>query len=174
MNIFKKNFCLTQISKNGQGKMSPRKQKITTCEKSDCVTLKVGYVMEVDLSSHDCDKLPGLDGSLSARLRMATDANGQGRGFHFARYRWSTQAGDVIVGRMRGITNAGTHRECEKCDKQGHLEGVLNGKVIEGEHKGCRVRASYVIDYDSGVEPQDSANRMAIEGVLLCPCKDEK
>ncbi len=174
MAFFKRNVCLTPLSKNGQGKMAVRKQNRTKCERLECVTLKVGYVMDIDLVSHDCDKLPGLDGRLSARLRMATDNDGQGRGFHFAKYQWTTQAGDVIVGRMRGITNAATHRECERCDKRGHLEGVLGGKIIEGKHKGCRVRASYVLDYDPGVEGQDSGNRMALEGVMVCPCKDKQ
>ena len=135
--------------------------------------LKVSYQLKLKLSSHDCDKLPGLNGRLSARLRMATDNDGHGRGFHFAKYRWETQSGHVIEGRMRGITNAGTHRDCERCDRRGHMSGVLGGKIVEGEHKGCRVRASYVINYDPGVKGQDTAVTAAVEGVTVCRCKDE-
>ena len=174
MEFFERKICLTQLSKNAKGELKVNKQDRQKCEKSQCITLKALYDLNLELVSHkDCDKLPGLDGRLIARLRVATDNDGHGRGFHMARYRWETRSGEVIEGRMRGITNAGSHRECEKCDVLGHMEGVLGGRIVEGKRKGCRVRASYVIEYDPGQGAQDTAVRAAFEGVMVCRCEKD-
>ena len=81
----------------------------------------------------------------------------------------------MIRGRMKGITNAGTHRKpldaCEQCDQRGHMEGRLDGKIVRGKLKGCRISASYVINYDPGAAGQDTSVIGTIEGVAICPCK---
>lgn len=129
MNFFERKICLRQLSKDAKGELNVKKQDRQKCKQSRCVTLKALYELKIKIVSHkDCDKLPGLDGRFVARLRVATDNDGNGRGFHWAKYRWETRSGEVIVGRMRGITNAGSHRKCEKCDVRGHMEGVLGGQ----------------------------------------------
>ncbi len=171
MSIFERKVCLRELSKNGKGEIKVKKQQRQRCKDSKCITLKALYALGMDVVGHKCDKLPGLDGKFQARLRVATKNDGHGRGFHIARYKWKTRSGEVIVGRMRGITNAGSHRECEKCDVRGHMEGVLNGRIIEGKRKGCRVRASYVLQYDPGQAAQNTAVQVALEGVMVCRCK---
>ncbi len=52
------------------------------------------------------------------------------------------------------------------------MEGQLEGKIVDGRHKGCRVRASYVINYDPGVQGQDTGVWGTLEGVVVCRCKD--
>ena len=174
MNFFERNFCLTPLSKDAKGELKVKKQDRSKCEKPGCETLKVAYELNLEVFTHkDCDKVPNLDGKFSARLQMATNQDGHGRGMHRGRYRWLSNNGDLIEGRMRGITNAGTHRDCEKCDRRGHMEGVLGGKIVEGKHKGCRVRASYVINYDPGTQGQDTAVSGAIEGVVVCMCEHD-
>ena len=172
MKFFDRKICLRALSKNAKGEIKVKKQKRLKCKESKCATLKALYALRMKVVSHKpCDKLPGLDGRFEARLRVATKDDGHGRGFHMAKYRWETRSGEVIVGRMRGITNASSQRDCQKCDVRGHMEGVLGGKIVEGKRKGCRVRASYVIKYDPGQAAQNTAIRVAIEGVMVCRCK---
>jgi len=64
-------------------------------------------------------------------------------------------SGIVVEGLMAGITNAGTHRkplrDCETCDSKGHMEGIISGRVTEGNRSlksECRVLGSYVIKFD--------------------------
>ena len=173
---FKDKFCLTPGSKDTKGELKVVKQKRTKCKRSRCITLKVRYRLGLRLFSHQqCDKIPDLDGSLRASLEMATQADGHGRGFHEGRFQWTSSMGN-IDGRMRGITNAGTHRrpplsDCESCNERGHMEGQLLGRFVTGSNKGCRVRASYVINYDPGVQGQDTGVWGTLEGVVVCPCK---
>jgi hypothetical protein len=51
------------------------------------------------------------------------------------------------------------------------MEGCLEAVVVEGQHKGCRVVATYAIEFDPGVAPQDTAFRGTLEGVLICDCQ---
>ena len=73
------------------------------------------------------------------------------------------------------MTNAGTHRpplmQCERCEEPGHMEGCLEAVVIEGQHKGCRLVATYAIRFDAGAAPQNTAFRGTVEGVLICDCR---
>ncbi len=176
MAIYKDRYCLTPTSKNTTGELKVVKQKRTKCRKPRCATLKVRYRLGLRLSTHQqCDKVPDLDGSLRARLDMATQTDGHGRGFHEGRFQWNSNAGN-IEGRMRGITNAGTHRlpplsDCDLCNERGHMEGQLLGRFVTGPNKGCRVRASYVINYDPGVGGQDTGVWGTLEGVVVCRCK---
>jgi hypothetical protein len=51
------------------------------------------------------------------------------------------------------------------------MEGQLEGRLVNGRYKGCRVRASYVVNYDPGVAGQDTGVWGTIEGVTVCRCK---
>ena len=178
MAFYRDRYCLVPVSKDTKGELKVRRQKRYRCKKPRCVTLKVGYRLRLTLSSHQrCDKVPRLDGAFRANLNLATQTDGHGRGFHEGRFKWASNAG-TVVGRMRGTTNAGTHRgplldNCEACNVQGHLEGQLEGRIADGRLKGCLVRASYVINYDPGLRGQDTGVWGTLEGVVVCPCKDD-
>jgi len=172
---FKDKFCLTPVSKDVKGDLKVRKQARQKCKKPRCATLKARYRLDLELVSHKpCDKVPKLDGRFRANLAMATQNDGHGRGLHRGRFRWASAFGNV-QGRMRGITNAGTHRppvgDCEPCNISGHMEGQLVGRIVSGRYKGCYIRASYVINYDPGTQAQDTGVWGTIEGVLICRCK---
>ena len=176
MAFYPDKLCLTPVSKDTKGELKVRKQKRDKCKKPLCATLKVRYRLNLKLYSHQqCDKIPRLDGTFRANLDMATQTDGHGRGFHEGLFKWASSGGNV-EGRMRGTTNAGTHRrppldDCEPCNVRGHMEGQLEGRIVNGPHKGCRVRASYVINYDPGVQGQDTGVWGTLEGVVVCPCK---
>lgn len=173
-----KESCLVPVSMDTKGELKVRKQESKTCGPG-CITLKVRYRLGLAMTSNntnECNNISDQPGELRANLNMATKNDGHGRGFHEGRFRWATSAGNV-VGRMRGITNAGTHRrppddtpidDCELCNVQGHMEGQLEGRIVDGPHKGCRVRASYVINYDPGVAGQDTGVWGTLESVFAC------
>jgi len=176
MAFYRDQFCLKPVSKDVKGELKVRRQKTYKCKKPRCATLKVGYRLALKVTSHPpCDKFRRLDGRLRAALRVATQNDGHGRGFHVGRFRWDSPAGTVI-GQMRGITNAGTHRrppldDCEPCNIRGHKEGQLIGRFVDGRYKGCRVHASYVLNYDPGQAGQNTGAWGTIEGVTICKCK---
>ena len=43
--------------------------------------------------------------------------------------------------------------------------------LVEGDYKGCRVLATYVIDFDPGIQAQNTAVIGTLEGVLICLCE---
>jgi hypothetical protein len=90
------------------------------------------------------------------------------------RFEWAG-AKSTLIGQMSGVTNAGTHRSpanpCEPCDQDGHMEGRLDAVVVDGEFQGCRVLATYVINYDTSDRAQDTAIVGTLEGVLISPCE---
>lgn len=139
MAVYQDKVCLVPVSKDTKGELKVRKEKREKCKKPPCITLKVRYRLNLKLSSHrQCDKVPRLNGSFRANLDMATQTDGHGRGFHEGRFQWAS-AGGNIEGRMRGITNAGTHRrppldDCEPCNVRGHMEGQLEGKILDDLH----------------------------------------
>jgi hypothetical protein len=51
------------------------------------------------------------------------------------------------------------------------MEGRLDAVVVEGDHKGCRVLATYVINYDTSHQAQDTAVIGTLEGVLIRRCE---
>jgi hypothetical protein len=51
------------------------------------------------------------------------------------------------------------------------MEGCLEVVVIEGQSKGCRLVATYAIEFDPAVAPQNTGFRGTLEGVLICDCK---
>lgn len=176
MALYKDKFCLVPVSKNAKGALKVRAQKKDKCRKPRCTTLKVRYRLDMKLMSHrPCDKMPGLDGKFQANLDVATRTDGRGRGVHDGTFKWASRAGD-ITGRMRGTTNAGTHRKpplgrCEPCNVKGRMQGVLDGRIVSGRYKGCRIRASYAMRYDPGRAGQNTAMVATLEGAVLCPCK---
>jgi hypothetical protein len=174
---YKEPICMKAVSKDLRGQFFVKEQEVQECKRPRCVTLKARLHFELQVRPHRrCDSVAArvLDGSIEGELVFALIENGYGRGYHLGSFRWSGAAA-TLVGRMSGVTNAGTHRDpvapCEPCDRRGHMEGRLDAVVVDGEYQRCRVLATYVIDYDTSHEAQDTAIIGTLEGVLICPCE---
>ena len=148
------------------------KQDKQGCEDPSCQTLKQGGQFEAKVVGGPCDSEPSkvLDGMLEGSFVAAyKDADTTNRGGQTGKLKWQG-AGAALVGRMRGIVNAGTHYppvgECEKCYTLNHVEGWLRAAVVEGHHQGCRVATSYTLKLDT-----EGGFVGTLEGVLICQCK---
>ncbi|HEY5882734.1 MAG TPA: hypothetical protein VIU11_27755 [Nakamurella sp.] len=136
------------------------------------LVLKLGKIQE-------CDRLPDLDGAIEVRdLVHVFDGDGNGRGMHSGDFRWQSSIG-LIMGRLAGITNAGTHREpvfkdCQRC-RDAVMEGQFQGTVCRPrspEFADCRLFGAYRLQIDPGREgllEQDV--RGTLEGLLITPCR---
>jgi hypothetical protein len=174
---YKERICMWAVSKDLKGEFVVADQEEQKCRRPGCVTLKAHLKFKVQVTPHHpCDAVASraFDGTIGGELLFAHIENGYGRGYHLGRFDWAGAA-SRLIGRMSGVTNAGTHRSpaarCEPCDRRGHMEGRLDAVVVDGDHKGCRVRATYVINYDTSHEAQDTAIIGTLEGVLICPCE---
>ncbi|MGI9451907.1 MAG: hypothetical protein ACR2QH_14895 [Geminicoccaceae bacterium] len=90
-------------------------------------------------------------------LVFAYIRGGKRRGYHIGRFEWNGQH-STAIGRMRGMINVGTHRRpvahCEECDEPGHMEGCLDAVIVKGKHKGRRVKATYMSNFDPATHPK--------------------
>jgi hypothetical protein len=170
-------ICMQQVSKDLAGEFVVEQKEQLECAEPPCVTLKGWLTFRIDVTPHRrCDAVPAFDGKIQGELVFAYINDGHGRGYHLGKFEWFGSA-STLMGRMSGVTNAGTHRApataaCEDCDPGGHMEGRLDAVVVEGEHQGCRVLATYVIDFDAGTDVQDTGLRGGtLEGVSICPCE---
>jgi hypothetical protein len=104
------------------------------------------------------------------------DGDGNGRGMHSGEFRWQSSIG-LIMGRLAGITNAGTHRppvfkECQRCH-DAVMEGQFQGVVC----RAPRIRRLSALrglpnPYRSGQRGSArSGVRGTVEGVLITPCR---
>jgi hypothetical protein len=171
---YEERICMQAVSKDLRGDFVAAEQEEQRCKKPECVTLKGLVEFNVEVKPHDpCDAVPAFDGMIKGQLVFAYIDDGQGRGYHLGRFEWTGASN--LIGRMSGVTNAGTHREpaqpCEPCDRLGHMEGRLDAVVVEGEYEGCRVLATYVIDFDANRRVQDIPVYGTLEGVSICPCE---
>jgi hypothetical protein len=170
-------ICMKRVSKDLMGQFTVVKQEMQECGEPHCMTLKGRMKFKVDLTPHPpCDAAPAFDGTIEGELLFAYIEDGHGRGYHLGKFEWAGSA-SKLMGRMSGVTNAGTHRApataaCENCDPGGHMEGRLDAVVVDGEHQRCRVLATYVMDFDPSSRVQSTGLRGGtLEGVLICPCE---
>ena len=95
-------------------------------------------------------------GSSGSDLVHVFDGDGTGRGMHSGEFRWQSSIG-LIMGRLAGITNAGTHRppvfnECQRC-RDAVMEGQFQGTVCRPrspEFSDCQVFGAYRLRIDPG------------------------
>ena len=174
---YKEKICMLPVSKNLRGEIDLSDRDLQKCRRPACETLKAVHALKLEIRTHrPCDAVAvrRLDGKLDGKLVFAFIEDGNHRGYHVARFEWSS-ASSELLGRMSGITNAGTHRDplmhCERCDDRGQMEGRLDAVVVKGDHKGCRVLASYMIDFDPSSGAISTAVEGTLEGVLICDCK---
>jgi hypothetical protein len=173
--LYNERVCMWEISKDLEGKFSVSNQEEQVCGAPPCRTIKAIVKFDIDARPHSpCDTGPSgaFDGHFEGEILFAYKQSGSDRGYHCGKFEWYGSA-SRLVGQMSGVTSAGTHRGCEPCDRRGHMEGRLDAVVIDGEHKDCRVLATYVINFDTTSSgAQDTAVEGALEGVTICPCLD--
>ncbi len=137
-------ICVHEVSKGITGRFKVERQGAAGCEDPSCRTLKQAgeFTAEIDAGPCDSEQSKALNGTLEGQF-VAAYENGEttNRGGQTGKFRW--QGVDTeVVGRMRGIVNAGTHYhpigDCEKCHSVNHVEGWLRAAVVEGTHQGCR------------------------------------
>ncbi|MDX1373723.1 MAG: hypothetical protein R3321_14715, partial [Nitrososphaeraceae archaeon] len=156
--------------------------------KLNCMVLNTSHVLKIEIRSFECDSKTGrqLDGILKARLVNKFIENGHRRGIHFGTFEWYGFHDFIILGRLDGITNSGSHHDplpkCEKCNQDSHLEGRLDGYIkfqnASDSMYGYKISAMYAIDIDWRVksEPfrQDNYGNMkgSIEGIISHFCNE--
>ena len=173
------NQCLYEISKVFKGDLYFESEIKEKCDQLDCIVLNTSHVMKVEIKSFECDSKVGrqLDGVLKARLFTKFIENGQRRGIHFATFEWYKSSDFVILGRLDGITNSGSHhhplkQECEKCNQDSHMEGKLEGYIKFqnnlGSMYGYKISAMYAMDVNWKIrsEPFRNENYGTIEGTI--------
>ena len=165
-------ICVYEVSKRIGGRFQVEQQDVRGCEEPACKTLKQGGAFEAELAAGPCDspESNALDGMLQGHFVAAyKDADTTNRGGQTGRFEWQGAASS-LVGRMRGVVNAGTHyppvNDCEKCHTVNHVEGWLRAAVTEGQYRGCRVAAMYVLELDNR-----GGFRGTLEGLLICQCR---
>lgn len=175
---YKEPICMLRVSKDWRGRFEVAESDQKPCANPQCTTVKALVNFKAEIRRHDpCDApgAGGLDGTITGLLAFSYINDGQQGGYHVGRLDWSG-ANSKLIGRMKGVTNAGTHRpplmQCERCHNPGHMEGCLEAVVVDGEHQGCRLIATYAIAFDPSVRPQDTDFRGTLEGVLICDCSD--
>ena len=91
---------------------------------------------------------------------------------------WQSSIG-LIMGRLAGITNAGTHRppvfnECQRC-RDAVMEGQFQGTVCRPrspEFADCQVFGAYRLRIDPGRDGLPAQGvRGTLEGLLITPCR---
>ena len=173
----KEPICMVPVSKDLSGRFIQKAVDKQECKSPRCSTLKALHAFELKVTSHkQCDKEPdALDGALKGKLSFAYIDTGEYRGYHTGKFEWSGSA-SRLIGRLSGVTNAGTHRDplmdCEKCEAPGHMEGRLDAVVVRGEHQGCRLLATYMVGFDQSADAADTKAQGTLEGVLICSCTD--
>jgi len=174
---YKEPVCMIGVSKDWKGAFRVAERAEKKCQDPHCLTVAGLIKFESQLQRHQpCDAAAAgsLDGSIAGLLAFNYIDNGQRRGYHIGKLQWAG-GGSKLIGKITGVTNAGTHRaplmQCERCEEPGHMEGCLEAVVIEGQHKGCRLVATYALRFDPGQDPQNTAFNGTLEGVLICDCR---
>ncbi|HEV3000632.1 MAG TPA: hypothetical protein VGW75_07825 [Solirubrobacteraceae bacterium] len=173
--------CVEPISKNLTGALDLVESALERCEKLECESLETYHRFRFEVGGHDCDSEIGrlLDGLLHGTLvHKFAEGKGTMRGVHEGS--WRLRGAVLAAGRLRGITNAGTHREpafepCQKCHHPGVMEGILYGKVRRADTSrfvGCEIRAAYRIAFEADEQGGGGDARGTLEGGLLCPCPE--
>jgi hypothetical protein len=167
--------CLTPLSKTMAGRVGRPEPERRECDDPPCLTLTTRQELELELRGFDCEDPGAAAASLLGVIRVVDlvhvfDGSGDGRGFHSGDFRWESQR-TLVLGRMSGITNAGTHHppvlDCQECRAPGFLQGRLCGSIARAEDpalRGAHVFANYVIR--AGDLAGDGLPEQRVEGTL--------
>jgi hypothetical protein len=181
MGLLDRIVCVSPVSKDLRGELVLVHSEPEECRALDCKTLETQHHLKLAVVAHDCDSEVAklLDGTLASGdlAHKFADADGTHRGVHEGTFRW-TGRGVAVVGTLRGVTNAGTHRppafdECQKCDSPGVMEGLLVGTIRRAPDRrliGCTVQAIYKLRFDAATDGGHGAVEGTLEGAIVCDC----
>ena len=165
-------ICVYEVSKVIRGEFRVEEHGTQECGEPSCKTLKQAGEARAELRPGPCDskESAALTGMLEGTFVSAyKDGDTTNRGGQTGKFKW-VGAGSELIGRMRGVVNAGTHYppvdECERCHTVNHVEGWLRAAVVEGTHRGCRVAATYALKLDT-----EGGFEGTLEGLLVCQCE---
>jgi hypothetical protein len=181
--LLDRTVCLSDVSKNLKGELKLAESEREACRRLDCITLETVHRLQLEVSSHDCDSRAGslLDGriGIGELVHKFRDGDGNNRGVHEGAFRW--RAPDLLVtGRLKGVTNVGTHRrpafdDCQTCKDRGVMEGMMLGHIVRSRHErllGCEVRAAYRLRFDPSESGGSGGVVGTLEGSIVCDCCD--
>jgi hypothetical protein len=170
--VYADKICVYEVSKVIRGRFRVAEHGAQDCDHPSCHTLKQAGDFEAELEAGPCDseQSKALSGKLEGPFVAAyKDGDTTNRGGQTGKFKWSS-GGTVLVGRLRGVINAGTHYgpigDCEKCYTLNHVEGWLRAAVVEGDHEGCRLAAMYALKLDT-----EGGFVGTLEGLLICQCE---
>jgi hypothetical protein len=181
MGLLDRIVCVSPVSKDLRGELVLIHSEPEECRPLECKTLETQHHLKLAVTAHDCDAKVAalLDGTLASGdlAHKFADADGTHRGVHEGTFRWNGR-GVAIVGTLRGVTNAGTHRppafdECQKCDNPGVMEGLLVGTIRKAPDRrliGCTVQAIYKLKFDAATDGGQGAVEGTLEGAIVCDC----
>jgi hypothetical protein len=195
--MLEQRLCVSALSKDLRGEIGDHEAERRECDDPRCVTITTRQSLRLVVTpsqppSGGCDRDPAkLEGILEVQdLVHVFDFDGETvqRGFHSGDFRWQSPPPPppappltLVLGRLSGITNAGTHREpvlrrCQGCEARGFLQGRLCGTIVRAEDpqlRGCQVFANYLLrvpELGSDGIPAQGGLLGTLEGVLVCGC----
>ena len=175
-------LCLDELSKNAEGELTRLEAEPHECPEHDCRTLTAEHLLRLSLDRHDCDSDVGVlfSGRLVSKDLTTVYAHGSGeqRGMHAGTFQWRSAAG-IVVGRLSGMTNEGTHREppfkaCQVCNERGVMEGRLCGRLVRAREPrlaDAQVFAAYRVRFDPSESGGSGAVQGTLEGVVVRTCE---
>jgi hypothetical protein len=179
--MLEQTLCVSALSKELlRGHFGAPWMESRTCDQLECSSITTMQRMRFEVVSHDCDENPTKgSGTLDVSDLVHVFGDRSRRGFHSGDFRWEAED-MIVVGRLSGVTHAGTHHrpvlDCQECESPGFLQGRLCGKVLWTDDPGRRaaqVLANYVIRAEKlehvVLAEQDGAVG-TLEGVVVRGC----
>jgi hypothetical protein len=180
--MLEQRLCVSPLSKDLEGEIGRPEPERRQCDDPQCLTLTTLQPLRLAVrpSRQGCDQDPAaLQGGLEVTdLVHVFDGDANQRGFHSGDVRWASGS-TLVLGRLSGITNAGTHRDpvlaCQECKAGGFLQGRLCASIVRAEDqrlRGCQVFANYLLHAPDLAGDGIPAQRVTgtLEGVLVCGC----
>ena len=175
---FQKNECIYKISKEVQGQLVRERFSFKSCTNLECTSLLTYHKLNAGLTSSGCDSNQGreIQGRIDMEIFHILNSDGKDRGYHYGNFKVIDNSRNIIEGKILGLTNMGTHHErisnCERCDQLDHMEGTLDGNILNDARSlnDCRFVGSYAMKFTSTREFVSSRIDGIIEGVAVCKC----
>jgi hypothetical protein len=138
-------------------------------------TVNISQTLDGTIATDGCDELAGLSNAVFHASIYANLRTNDWRGTHFGSFKIISGTNVVAFGGLTGINGAGSHRGLEPCAICNHLEGTLQGQIVEsGPLHGAKIQAAYAGNFMNVSCPSTNAPQgavsLGIEGVVVIPC----
>jgi hypothetical protein len=138
-------------------------------------TVSLGESLIGGLTIAGCDELGGETNLVFQARISATLRTNDWRGSHFGTFKILSGTNVIAFGGMTGVNGSGSHRGLEPCAICNHIEGTLQGQIVQsGPLWGARLQAAYAgnlpnVSCPSTNAPQGAIS-LGIEGDVIVPC----